>query len=44
MKLLNKEKESNERIITLESELEKVKSDHNKAREEIELLQEELFT
>ena len=44
LKLLNKEKESNERIITLESELEKAKSDHHKVKEELEAIQEDLFS
>jgi hypothetical protein len=42
--LLNKEKESNERIISLESENERLKSDAEKLREEIVCDDETIFT
>ena len=44
MKLLNKEKESNEKIISLESENERLKGDIEKLKEEIVGDEEVIFT
>ena len=44
LKLLNKEKESNEKIISLESENERLKGDIEKLKEEIVGDEEVIFT
>ena len=44
MKLLNKEKESNEKIISLESENERLKNEIEKLKEEIVSDEEVIFT
>ena len=44
IKLLNKEKESNEKIISLESENERLRSEVEKLKEEIVGEEEMLFT